>query len=136
MAGGSRRNASGRVNPCLEFGPSILGDFDLGTRNRAGVLAEDVEEDHQAPGAAVEDPVVLPTVMAPQLAELSLNLRAVRKRKVRLGGREHVQPIDLIVECHLALRVQPIDEVVYRLGAVSGAVVDGLKLGHNSNVGG
>jgi hypothetical protein len=61
--------------------------------------------------------------MAPELAQLSLDLRAVRKREVRLGSREHVQPIDLIVECHLALRIQLIDEVVYRLGSVSSAVI-------------
>jgi hypothetical protein len=135
VAGGSWGKASGRVNPCLEIGPSLLRDLDLSTRNRACVLAEDVEQNNQVSGAAIEDAVVLPSVMAPQLAELSLYLRAVRKREVGLRGCEHVQAIDLIVERHLALGVQPVNEVVDRLGSVSRAVVDGLKRGHNSNVG-
>jgi hypothetical protein len=39
----------------------------------------------------------------------------------------HVETIDLVVEGHLALHGQLVDEVVDRLGAVARPVVDSLK---------
>jgi hypothetical protein len=39
----------------------------------------------------------------------------------------HFETIDLVVEGHLALHGQPVDEVVDRLGAVARPVVDSLR---------
>ena len=45
---------------------------------------------------------------------------------MRVGRGEHVEAVDLVVEDHLTLDRQPVDEVVDRLGAIRRAVVDGL----------
>jgi hypothetical protein len=49
---------------------------------------------------------------------------------VRVGRGEHVEAVDLVVEDHLTLDRQPVDEVVDRLGAVGRAMVDGLEVRH------
>jgi hypothetical protein len=93
----------------------------------AGVLAEHVEQDDEVGRAAVEDPVELGAEVAAQLAELALDLRAVRERKVGLVRAQQVEALDLLVEHRLAARIEALDEVVDGLAPVRGAVVDRLE---------
>ena len=118
------------------IGPSLVGDLDLGLGDGSGVFPEDVQQDEQVAGSTVEDPVELPTVVASQFSQLAPNLRAVRKGEMGAGGREHVQAVDLVVQCDLAPGIETIDEVADRLGSVRCAVVDGLKAGHRPIVSG
>lgn len=52
---------------------------------------------------------------------------------MRTVGRQHVQSVDLVVECDLPLDGEPVDEVVHRFGS---SVVHGLKARHGGSVGG
>jgi hypothetical protein len=51
---------------------------------------------------------------------------------VRWG--EHVEAVDLVVEGHLTLDRQPVDEIVDRLGTVGRPVVDGLEVRHGRRI--
>jgi hypothetical protein len=53
---------------------------------------------------------------------------------LRLRGREHVEPIDLVIERDLAFDAETIDEVVDGLRSVLRAVVDSLQVRHEVNV--
>ena len=81
------------------------------------------------PGAPVEDAVERRAEVAAQLAKLALDLRAVRERQVRPARAEQVQSLDLLIEHRLGARIEALDEVIDRLAAVGGAVVDGLEAG-------
>ena len=89
-----------------------------------------MQEEDEAIGAAIEDAVEVPAVVAPKLAELALDLRAVRNRQVRELVAEQVEPVDLVVDRRLFLLGQRIDELADRLAAVTVPVVDGLEVGH------
>jgi hypothetical protein len=62
--------------------------------------------------------------MAPKFSELPFDLRAVRERKVRIGGIQHVEPINLTVKNRLPSGGQAINEVADWLRTVGCAVVD------------
>jgi hypothetical protein len=62
-----------------------------------------VKEDEQAPGPSVEDSIELAPVMASQLTELTLKLRAMWEGEVRVVRSEHVEAVDLFVEHDLPL---------------------------------
>lgn len=69
-------------------------------------------------------------VVAAQLTQLALDLRAVGKRQMRNLVAQKIQAIDLVVDRGLRLSVELVDEVSDRLPAVSSAVVDGLQGSH------
>jgi hypothetical protein len=114
----------------LEVAPPIVGDLDLRRRDGSAVLPEDVKEDDQIAGSPVKHSVELPPDMAPKFSELPFDLRAVRERKVRIGGIQHVEPINLMVKNRLPSGVQAINEVADWLRTVGCAVVDRLKVRH------
>lgn len=89
-----------------------------------------MQEDDQVPRPAVEDPVELSPEMTPQLTQLSFDLGAVREREMRMACREHVQTVDLVVQRHLPLHREPVDEVVDGLGSIGRPVVDRTEAGH------
>jgi hypothetical protein len=59
------------IHPGLEIGPSLVGDLDLGLGDGSGVFPEDVQQDEQVAGSTVQDPVELPTVVAPQFSQIA-----------------------------------------------------------------
>jgi hypothetical protein len=93
-----------------------------------------VEKDDEVAGPPVQDPVQLPPEVAPQLAELPLDLGAVRERHVRVGWGKHVETVDLVVERYLALDREPVDEVVDWLCAIGRPIVDGLEVRHEGTI--
>ena len=109
MPGCSGRLALQGIHPGLEIGPSQVGDLDLGLGDDSGDFPEDVQQDEQVAGSTLQDPVELPTVVASQFSQLAPNLRAVREGEMRAGGREHVQAIDLVVQCDLTPGIETID---------------------------
>jgi hypothetical protein len=56
------------IHAPLEVTPAALCQFDISARDRLRVLAQDVKQDEQIPGAAVEDPVEPIPKMTTQLA--------------------------------------------------------------------
>jgi hypothetical protein len=50
-----------------------------------------------------------------------------------IRGRKHVQAVDLVIDGDLPLRTQLLDEVVDRLSAIGGAVVNSLQVGHEAS---
>ena len=98
MARRPRRTARCSVHPSLEVLPALLGDLDIRVPNNASVLSEDVQKDDQIAGPTVEHPIELSPIVASKLSQLPSDLRAVRKRKMRVGETERVESADLIVE--------------------------------------
>jgi hypothetical protein len=62
-----------------------------------------VKEDEKIARSPVQDAITGSAVMATQLAELTVDLRAVRVGEMGLRGRQQVQARDLVVEGHLRL---------------------------------
>jgi hypothetical protein len=68
--------------------------------------------------------------VAPQLAEITLNLRAVRKRQRRIADLKHVQSVDLQVEDGPFLRLELVEEDAYGFAAIALSVIDRLHTRH------
>ena len=68
--------------------------------------------------------------MAAQLAERASDLARMGKWQRRRSWRLVVEPVDLKVERRLLARVELVDELADRLGAIWLSVVDGLRTGH------
>ncbi len=86
------------VHPGPEVSPPLLSDSDLGLGDCSGVLSEGVQEDDQVPRPSVKHPEQFAPVVASEFSQLSAHLGAVRKGKVRVGRRQHVQTVDLVVD--------------------------------------
>lgn len=67
--------------------------------------------------------------MATKLAELTIDLRTVRKGKGRIAASHPVEQADLVVDLLLSFRGQAIDEIVDGLNAVPVPVIHGLHDG-------
>jgi hypothetical protein len=134
VTGSPRRTPPSCVHTTLEVCPTVAGDPDLVLWNLTSVLAKDVQKDHQVPGASIEDAIELAAEVTAKLTQLAVDLRAMRKGKVRHRRRERVEPVDLVVQDDLALGAQALDELVNRLRAVASAVVDRLKMRHEMKV--
>lgn len=119
-----------RVHPHLEVTPSTFGYLDLSRRDLTGVLPEDVQQDEEGVGSSVEDPVEFAAEMASELAEVALNLGAMRIGEVRHGGPEQVQSADLVIDGDLTPGVEPFDELVDGFPAANISVVDRLESAH------
>jgi hypothetical protein len=91
-----------------------------------------MEQNHQSSRAPAEDSVELPSVVAAQLAQLPFDLRAVWERQMRDLVAEQVEPSDLVLDRHLGLHREGIDEVPHRLEALWIPVVDSLELAHGT----
>ncbi len=112
-----------RVHALFEVGPALLGDLDLVARELPRVLAEHLQENDEISRAPVQDPVELASVVTAKFSQLTLYLRGVRERQVRIGPREHVETVDLEVDRCLPIRIaERLDELVDRLGPVGGPV--------------
>ena len=68
-----------------EGNKALLRELDLAPRNSCRVLAKDVQKHEKVPGPPVEDAIQLSPVVAAKLSKLTLDLRAVGERKMRLG---------------------------------------------------
>lgn len=75
MAGGSRRDTTSDIHPCLELGEPLLGDGDVGCGNRAAVFFDGVQQHKQVPGSPIENAKEPPAIVAAKLAKLSFDLR-------------------------------------------------------------
>lgn len=131
MAGCARRVAPRGIHACLEVAPPLVGDLDLRMRDGSAVLAKDVKEDDQIAGSPVEHSVELSPNVAPKLPELTFDLRAMREGEMRVGGVQHVEPVNLVVEDRLPSCVQAVDEVADRLCTVGCTIVDRLEVRHD-----
>jgi hypothetical protein len=87
-----------------------------------------MQQDDEPLGAPIQHPVVLGAHMAAQLAQLSVDLRAMGEWKVRHRIRELVQPIKLPEQSCATLAIKAIDEFPNRLGTVGGTEVNGLEI--------
>jgi len=84
VAGGPGRSARVLVHPLTEVLEPLLRDVDVGLRQGAGPLLQCVEEDEEVAGPLVQDPIEVSPVVAAQLPELPVDLRAVREREGRV----------------------------------------------------
>lgn len=120
------------VHPLLEILPPLIGRTDGAFRHGTTVLLECMEQYEQAFRPPVENPKEPTAVVAAELAKLSFDLTAMRKRQWRIGSRKHIETINLIVNDYLSCnRVQVVNELVDRFSSVPRSVVDGLHLGHS-----
>ena len=130
----SRGPALGSVHPSLEILPSALCRLDVGPWNSPGVLAEHMKENNEVPRPSVENAMELSPVMAPELTELALDLRAVRERQGRIRGTQHVETVDLVVQDNLTLHRESIDEVVDWFGPVRRPIENRLQSWHETTM--
>ena len=130
----ARRSSRIGVHPLLEVVPALLGEGDLRGGDLGGPLREDVKQYQQAVRAAVQDPEELPPVVASQLAQLAVDLRAVGERQVGYLVAEQVQSVDLLSEDSVGLVVEGVEEGAHRLVAFGCSVVDGVERGDRSNL--
>ena len=133
MTGCSRLPTRLGFHPRFEVVPALLCNVDLARRDPAGLLLEDVQKDDEILGPTEMDAIQLRAVMAAQFPQLALNLRAVREGEMWIRERKHVQAVDLVIDGDLPLRAQLLDEVVDRLSAIGGAVVNSLQVGHEAS---
>jgi hypothetical protein len=110
-------------HPPLSLLPVARGD-------RAGVLLEDVQQDHQIPGALIEHAVAGPCEPNPQLPQLSLDLRCRRELWRWVAWITAVEMLlDGIVDLRDSERLQlqqPLEKVVDRLLPPLVSIEDGL----------
>lgn len=121
MARRTRRSTRMFVHPPDEVVPASLGDSDVFGRHLAGPLLEEVQKHEEIPRAPVEDSIQVIPEVAPQLAELAFDLARVREAQV---PTEHAKSTDLVVDCRLDLRRQPVNRFVNRLRPIRSPVVD------------
>src|SRR5712691_9582500 len=85
-------------HPGHEVIPALLGCFDLGLRDRRRRLGEGVQKDEQIPRAPIQDPVVVPAVVAAEFSELAFHLRRVGKRQWRAVLAAEVEAVEGVPE--------------------------------------
>ncbi len=129
MASSPGWSAGLSVHPLTKVAEPPLSNVDIDLGQPACPLLQCVEEDEQVPGPLIQDPVEVSSVVASQLAELPIDLRAVRERERRVVAGQAIQEADLVVDLLLSFRCEAVDEVVDRLPAVLVAVVQSLHVG-------
>src|ERR1700685_3099363 len=105
------RPPSDGIHPALEVRHPLLGEFDVGLRDRSSVLLQRVQEHHQVLRALVQDTVAGVGEPDPELAQLTLYLRGDRERRGRCFWRLAVQVLrDEVIDLRGALGRQALDE--------------------------
>ncbi len=80
-----------------------MSHCEIARGNRASGLSERVEQDDEAPRAAVQNAVMLTACVTAQFAQLTINLRAIREGQVGSAIMKLVESLNLILEEKFAL---------------------------------
>src|ERR1035437_1135943 len=120
MTRGSRRQPDGCIHSRLIVGPPPVRYFDLGLRQAANALVQEMEEHEDVARASVEDPIVRSPGVGSKLAQLAGNLARPRigERRAELDETE-----DMDADRDLVVLAQPEDRLHDRLSTVDVSVV-------------
>ena len=127
------RPARSLLHTATKVLPSGTGDGLLGFWDRGGGLLKGFEQDEEALGTAIEDPEEAAAVVAPQFAQLALDLAAVGEWQGRIGLAQGVEAIDLKGQGRLGGGRQAVDEIADRLTRPRVPIKDRLHHPHSAS---